>query len=470
MFGRGNWAITGLDIATHADFVQTLNDPEKMLRFSQLAASAVTRFKEHASTGINPYAHPRLDDQDHPLSPNDASELATYTTLDADTREITVLSPEIRESDGFGFGEAPFRLNSSVPVYAFWFVSNEWKDVSDVTSLKEGNAYFSFRRPYKFLASPDKKQLDSDVRKQTAANRKQFPVILDFQTGRVFIENTNKNMIGAVQDLLTDLGVRTISVAWDFGSEGHWPKLALAKLVEESRYVAEFQKAAEDAARFERDEKEIIEDAEVRNIVRDFFAMTELESELWAGLATPAQIRLHKTTSGVIAQTPVNATMLLAATEEAFVAAANISLQERVSVVNKKTEQERVFRKARLTFELSENINLSEVGAALLRGFDLPGFKKDIQREIKASKQVPTIESFWFQWVASMNEAIRDIENTLRGLLDLDAKGFGIVPLYDNENSAVIEPLGADATLSDLHRALTNVIAGSLTVTLTDAK
>ena len=50
-------------------------------------------------------------------------------------------------------------------------------------------------RPYKFLQASDKKSVDQDTLGITAAVRKQVPVLLDFNDGRIYIESSNKKLI-----------------------------------------------------------------------------------------------------------------------------------------------------------------------------------------------------------------------------------------------------------------------------------
>ena len=63
MFGRGNWAIFGLDKETLDAFSTALADPTRMAVSSQLAAAAVARLYGTDATGLNPYSAPRLDEE-----------------------------------------------------------------------------------------------------------------------------------------------------------------------------------------------------------------------------------------------------------------------------------------------------------------------------------------------------------------------------------------------------------------------
>jgi hypothetical protein len=66
----------------------------------------------------------------------------------------------------------------------------------------------------------------------------------------------------------------------------------------------------------------------------------------------------------------------------------------------------------------------------MLRGFDMPAFRKDIQRDIRKTKDVPSIQQFWSQWLHEMSNAVRTIEGSFRELLNLDGnEAGGILPM-----------------------------------------
>lgn len=66
----------------------------------------------------------------------------------------------------------------------------------------------------------------------------------------------------------------------------------------------------------------------------------------------------------------------------------------------------------------------------MLRGFDLPSLRKDIQREIRQTNQVPSIEQFWGGWLHELNNAVRTIEAAFREVLDVDgSQEAGILPV-----------------------------------------
>jgi hypothetical protein len=297
-------------------------------------------------------------------------------------------------------------------------------------------------RPYKFLQATDKNSVDQETLGVTAAVRKQVPVLLDFNEGRVYIENSNKKLIYVITERLKQLGVEIVSVAWTY-SRPNWPAEILNKLYEGTQYQSDFQKRADEATRFKANEIEKLEDKELESIVANYFSMTQLPSDLWVGISGPAQIRLHHASQPIAVKAPTSATTLLSMTDDAKVISGSITFQERITTTSKNSE-ERTFRKDLLGIDLNDQINLTDVGAAMLRGFDIPAFRKDIQREIRKTKQVPSIEQFWSNWLHEMSNAVRTIEATFRDVLDIDGhEQAGILPMRVPVNEEIPEVVNA---------------------------
>ena len=116
-------------------------------------------------------------------------------------------------------------------------------------------------------------------------------------------------------------------------------------------------------------------------------------------------------------------------TNDAKMISGAITFQEVVSATSKKGG-DYTFRKDLLSIDLNDRINLTDIGAAMMRGFDIPAFRKDILREIRQTREVPSIEQFWSNWLHQMSNAVRTIEATFRELLDIDGnQQAGIMPM-----------------------------------------
>src|SRR5947208_11806220 len=111
-----------------------------MIAVSQLAASALTRHSKVDAVGINPFSAPRLDEQ-HPIGLDREQELARYAGLDSEARSSSNVSSDVLECEGYGLNPSAFEIHSSLPWYGMWAVANQWKDVSDLASIKEQHSY-----------------------------------------------------------------------------------------------------------------------------------------------------------------------------------------------------------------------------------------------------------------------------------------------------------------------------------------
>ena len=227
---------------------------------------------------------------------------------------------------------------------------------------------------------------------------------------------------------LSRLGAEIVPVAWNYPVP-HWTAAILNRLYEQTQFKDEFEKRAEEAKRFKESEIEKLEDREMEMIVSKFFSMTELGTGVWAGISGPTRISLHEAAPPVAVRNPAVATTLLNLTSDAKLMTGAITLQECVTVTTK-SGGERNIRRDIARFDLNDRINLTEIGTAMLRGFDMASHKKDVLREIRETRQVPAIPQFWGGWLHQLSNAVRTIEESFREVLELsgDEPG-GIIPM-----------------------------------------
>jgi hypothetical protein len=427
MFGRGTWAIVGLAQDSLENFRANLEDRAVMAGSSQMAAVAITRHFSADALGINPFRAPRLDEE-YPLGLEHQEALAQFAITEREEGSEHTLPDEVLDCAGYGVTEAKFKLHDTMPWYGLWAVWNEWKDVSDLASIKEHRSYVLLERPYRFLQAIDKKTVEQETKGVTAAMRVQVPVLLDFNEGRVYIESSNKKLIYAIGVRLQQLGAGVMPVAWTYG-QSNWTAELLNRLYAGTQFQDDFIKRADEATRFKPKEIEKLDDRELEGIVANYFSMTLLASDMWVGISGPAQVRLQDTSPPIGVKAPTTATTLLQMTNDAKVLSGAITFQERVSFTGKDGGQ-RTFRKDLFCLDVNDRINLTDAGSAMLRGFDLPSWRKDILREIRQSNEVPSIEQFWGNWLHELSGAVRTIEGTFRELLDIEGnQEAGILPM-----------------------------------------
>lgn len=428
MFGRGNWAVFGITSASIEEFKKALADPLTTFKVSQLAASIISKFQNEESVGINPFGSPRLDEKltDSLI----LSNLNTFFEKLKDNKDASLLESLIKDSLEFVVSEDTLSLGNNK--YGFWFVSNYPEDPTDPNSKREQIAYEQIGRPFKFLSKEEKKAVEEQVMAQGVLNRKQFPVLLDFQHELAYVASSNKDEIIAVGELLLKLGVKTFPLVWDF-QHASWPGEFLNYIVKTTRYASDMQKRADELTRFRENEIEKLDDKQMEKIVSTFFALSPLETELWAGLTTPARIRIHKLSDPVGVSSPSVAFSLLNMSNDAEVSSSSVVFQE--LVIKNTKNGEKTIRKDVFTIDINDNMNIQDAGAAMLRGFDLPQFKREVKSTIKVKGKLE-IRDFWAMWLQGIHDSILEFVDNVTNTLNIDKNKYGLV-VFEHTNDEV---------------------------------
>lgn len=430
LFGRGHWAIFGIEPSSLEPFRTTLEDQTKMLMLSQLSAITVAKYTNKPATGINPFEAPRLDEQG---VDTDFATLAEALKDDPPTFSEEMLD---RLSPIFGSGERAFKLHDTLPVYGFWFVHNEGKDVTDAASKREQASYVAASRPFKFLNKDEKKSVELSVVSGSVTARKQFPVLVDFEQGRVYAATTSQDQVYILRGVLQNLGAEVHSLRWDFdGSD--WPERFLAQIVATSKYQDEFARRADELTRFKVSEVEPEEDKQVEKIVSTYFSMSELDTSAWVGLAPDAGVRLHQGGETVGVSSPGEVNNLLSKFDKANVASCTAVFQERVSKFRKGVEV--TFFKNNFQIDIGDKTAMPDVGAVVLRGFDVCGFKRAMVKELKKTKTELSIAHYWFEYLRQMRNSVYEYIDNLTETLVLDKKQYGLIGAPDPDDESVEE-------------------------------
>jgi hypothetical protein len=434
MFGRSNYAVFGIEPSTIEAFQKSLSDPLTLFKVSQLAASITTKFQDKPQTGINPFGNPRLDEK--LTDAKTISELSVLLKKKDDDTEYTPTPEDIElvsENQQYMGVEADFSLGNNK--YGLWLIFNEYEDPTDPSSKKEQMAYTEMERPFKFLVKDEKKVIEERVMATSILNRSQFPVLIDFQHGRVYVESANKDEVTAVQELLIKLGAKVFPLVWDFGYP-FWPVQFLNKIAKETHFASAMKTRADELSRFKSDEVEKLEDKQLEKIVSTFFALSELESELWVGLTTPARIRIHTPIDPVGVSNPSVAFSLLNMSNDAQVATSSVVFQE--VVIRNTKNGEKIFRNNLFTIDINDNVNIQEAGAAMLRGFDLPQFKKEVKTTIKAKNHI-SITDYWSMWLQAMHDAVLMFTDNVTDVLGVNKEKCGlVVPDYSDSEDVEV--------------------------------
>src|SRR5271170_1475519 len=399
MFARGSWAVFGIKADSEDAFVKSLNN---FVDVSQ--ASAVNKAKGDSlpTNGINPYDLPRFDETEV---------------------ELDVTSDSFKLSDH---------------VYGFWFCMNGFEDVTDPKSKQEALAYEHASKPFKFLKKEEKTHVESLVAASAVASRTQFPVLIDFLEGRVYAEVTGAEEIGELRRLLEVMKAVPFNLSWNFGS-ADWVVNFLNKVQDKNKFHKPMLDRADELRRFRADEVIKLDDKVLESIVSGYFAMSELETGQWAGLSTPAKVKLYAASEPSAESSVSTAFTLLNLVDTASIVSASVVFQNLDSKFNKKGD-EKPFRTDLFTIDMNDKINISDAGAAALRGFDMPQYKKDMKRLAK-SGDVP-IKVYWFDWLIGMKNSIHFFADNVTETLSIDKK-LGLLA-YQSEQEDTTE--AADAT------------------------
>lgn len=399
MFARGSWAMIGVKANSQAKFETSLNDPTISNEVSQTFAIGVTRNQELPSMGINPFDKPRGDEADTPVS---------------GTTEDYRLGPQ---------------------QFGFWLVINAYEDVTDPKSKQEGMAYETATKPFKYLKKEEKLHVESLVKASAVVARKQIPVLIDFVGERVYAETTDAEQIGDLRRMLENLGCQTYNLSWQFGGYD-WTTKFLKAINDENKFKREMQSRAEDLRRFRADEVEKLEDKLMESVVSSFFALSELETGQWAGLSTPSKIRLFAASEPSSEASVSTAFTLLTLTDEASVASAAVTFQSLDSKFNKKTDEEKQFRTDLFTIDINDKVNIQDAGAAALRGFDMPQYKKEMKKHGKDRGSLG-IRDYWFEWLISMKNSVHIfVDNVCTTLLPNGNRDLLGLQAYTQEEEA----------------------------------
>ncbi len=393
MFGRSNWAVFGIKQSTEQAVIDGLDDSHDL---SQEVAVAKAKADKIPTFGINPFANPRADENNNLTDPSSAD----------------------------------FKLGDHA--YGLWLCQNDFKDITDPKSKREQIAYDDMGKPFKFLNKDEKKAVETAVTSTAVVERKQFPVLVDFTTERVYVGATAEEDVEAAQTILQELGGETFATAWQFGGFD-WATKFLNIVNEKTKFVNKMAERAEELQRFRKDEIERMDDKMMESIVSNFYALSELDTGDWCGLTTPARIRLYHPADPIGTAGASLTFSLLRLSDDSEVAASSVVFQSLDSKITKNGEKQ--VRKDLFTLDLTDNINLLDVGAALLKGFDLPGFKKVVKSAAKAQTGPLDIAYYWSQWLDGMRDAVVIFTDNVAETLCIKQKECGLLPFLSEKPS-----------------------------------
>jgi hypothetical protein len=448
MYKRGNWSVLG--VKKNDKLLEAIGQPRMMLELSALVALVSCKMKEITTSGINPFAQPRLDETIYAVTSDSTDEPSVFLENLYHYAKDTPADRAIADIDPYlpfvGLSESDYSLGDEK--FAFWYVINQWKDSNDAASFKEKLCYERFERPYAFISGDDKKRIDAEASSQTAILRRQFPVFIDFRAGLIFAETTAGPEIEILLDTFKTIGLEIEGRHWEFDNDPLWMFKFLNFAAENTKYKEEFTKRAEELTMFSKGNIAKLENKAMEAIVSNYYSLAELPNALWAGLKAPAQFRLHPASDTPIgATTPSNAWTVLNFTDDAQVFASGVVIQELYTRINKADQSEKIIRKDIFTLTIDPSINNLDLGVAFLKGFDLPKIKTEINREVKKTKTNLAISQYWMRWLQEMEEAVLTFISCVRDTLELSGSAkAGILPMDLDDDKSGTFVMGTDVS------------------------
>jgi hypothetical protein len=162
-----------------------------------------------------------------------------------------------------------------------------------------------------------------------------------------------------------------------------------------------------------------------------------VDSGLVVALGCPSLVRMYPPSDPVGVASPSVAFSLLNMTNSSEIAGASVTFLEPIT---RKTKGggEKVVNKPILSIDINENVNCFDAGAALLRGLELPQFKRTIKTSLKAQGKLE-IKDYWSLWLNGIHDAVLIFVDNVTDVLGID-KGCGLMP-YEAETESSEETI-----------------------------
>lgn len=452
LFSKGNWTRFGIDPDAGLEALKALFSNERSTFISSAFVARtllLSNSEMDTSVGVNPPCWPCGDAPfplqqvtlDRRLHPAVAQNLCDDTNLTP-----WVLSEKLDDElmdEGIMFGasdrfwgskESDFALlDPEVPVYGFWCVYLKREVLDDVNALKEHAAATTNGQPFRTLAGSSKtditKALESDGLVDHIS-RKQFPVIIDFRTGDVWVGTATKALLGAfefwLRRHLNNTPIERMGLV--LGGDPKCVQLALNVFRDKDLYALERQEAYELAQKEKAEEGVEVEEAEEapespvqEEEVPEGFAITDIatyaapEGTMVVSVTTDALITLgNRGRAAVGAHHPLDALALLKEMEGAELAQAKLVIKDNigdgmatVSVEASSFITEATYRGLELDFQGGCNAVLEEG----LQGVLFEG---------EASTDVARVNNWWMRYYVRLQKAERMIIEALATALEFE--------------------------------------------------
>lgn len=130
---------------------------------------------------------------------------------------------------------------------AFWFVTRKRVNLEDLDSQKESLAIKEHNVPFKLLKGDARKVIMANLEEEIHSDRKQFPVLVNLQNGRIYVGTTNKKSLEMLSGFFqNNFGVPMFGTTLTFGDTSTpWEMDLFGNILEENILDAEISGVAD---------------------------------------------------------------------------------------------------------------------------------------------------------------------------------------------------------------------------------
>ena len=304
LYTKGTWKRFHVDPAELRTGWETMFSERQRVVFelSALASRAVLVMGGDAiesTIGMNPPHQPRLDcgyslDQkeiDKTLAPYVVSGLMDeLNTTPWFLPEGAEIDEELASLIEDGWGDAPRDFNlfdAKTGVVGFWVVCWSRTDLEDKPSLREDKAASVVGMPYKLLSNDIKKDLFGGGKEwDVMVSRKQVPVIMDLNTGDIWMGSASTKFVKALGSILgRGCGILLTPGELNMGGTPNWVQLALNCIRDKDLYRLERVEAVERELAAEKSVHNPVDDQPVEDVAEADAAQEMEDHRLLSELA-----------------------------------------------------------------------------------------------------------------------------------------------------------------------------------------
>jgi len=419
--------------------LEVVRDKKNLFLVSAFNAQAAMFVNENicSAVGLNPPNNPRADAQESfQRKVLETVIFPAAITAQADPLNVTpwILTcdtdgkgdAEVNLEDDLRFGSVPsdFALDEEETKWGLWFVTFERTELEDINSIREAMSAELYRKPFKSLPAPDKKELNAEIegKSTTYVKRVQVPIFLDFAAGQVWIGTTSK----AVLEQALLFFVQTIGqlqpMVMSFPAESAI-EMALAEIISKDIFAEEHTEYMEKLGQIANGAKDVEAtiDKDLKNV-----AVAGFETSL-VTLQAPVLFVPKLGKGEVKAKEFTDALTLLATTGETLKPVGGVFTFKPVPSTQSKVSVDIVSGFKAMTH--------------IYRNLDPDVMDVDLEETYYANPATTasSMHGLWLNWLGALRWSEKQIVAGIAAALTLDpeAENVGVLPLLESSEETV---------------------------------